>query len=164
MENTSNNNAVSPDEYYESTLEAINGGWRWYLWCFFGGRTYARNNNEYHSVNMFFATLIIMALVAGLVYIIPFKLVTVWLFFFFTLGFLIMWVTYANQSAIGGYILILFGTLGVYFDWHWGLSIFGYSFEPYWFALNIIIGVLAQLRRYWNALIWKLLDKASEGI
>ncbi len=162
-DNRLNQISLGAEEVGQSMITTNDSSWRRCIRFCFDGRPYKRNNTEYPTVGMFIVTTLILLLpAAGLTYILPFKLFTVGMFFFFTTGYLFLTVTYANESAYGGYLLILFGALGIYFDVHWGLSILGYHLEPYWFALNIFIGVLAQFRRYWNSLIWTLLDKASE--
>ena len=128
------------------------------MWECFGKRRYARNSRDGSSVaRMVFWW---MAAAFGVVVFVYFPLKVMSLVFM--LG-LVSWgltdaIRCANTAIGLGVMNLLLGVAGLLWHWHFGVTFFGHHFEFVLLWGFVVSGVLALLRRFWNALIWRLLD------
>lgn len=134
-------------------------GWQWWVWMLWGRRRYSRNYIDHGYLASYFFLLLLAAGGIAFFALLPFKLLG--LFVCLPLnGVAIVWpIVYANRSVglvWGGLALGLFGLAS---SLPLGLVLWGYSFAPILFGGYLAGGLLAVLRRYWNALIWWRLDR-----
>lgn len=130
-----------------------------WIWAFWGNRPYPRNTHDIAELGGFLFMFFIVPIPILLFYFLPLKYFT-----FLTLagmnGFMCLAaISKANQSWGIPISNLIVGAIGLVLHIHFGLSIFHYHFEHYFWLLYAGSGALGILRRSWNAVIWKKLDK-----
>jgi hypothetical protein len=129
-----------------------------FIWGCFKGRSYHRNKNKREYFEMLLFSYILSALaVAAFVYL-PFKYIMALLFLGVNANTLVFSIGNANQSRYVIWLNLLVGSIGLLSHVEFGLTVFGYHFEHYFFMAFIISGLLSVYRRFWNHIIWWKLD------
>lgn len=149
--------------YLDSSLVIENQlvGWRWYVWAMWGNRTYAHNNHDTACNAMFFFLVLFSALAIAFFCYFPFIYLGFMVLLGINGGYILLSIQYANQSPVIIWIPVIVGVLGLSTHWQFGLGAFGYHFENYFFWAFLLGGIVAIYRRFWNAVIWKVLDKIT---
>ena len=131
-------------------------GW---VWTFWGNRPYARNTHDMTEVGSYLFMIFITAIPMLFFCFLPLK------YFSFLMpagfnGFLLyLTIAKANQSWLIPFGNLAIGILGIILHIRFGLSLFHHHFEAYFWMLYVASGGLGLLRRTWNWLIWKSLDR-----
>ncbi|EDP45869.1 hypothetical protein [Rickettsiella grylli] len=158
-----NNNKTINPAYLDCSLVLAGklSGWKNTIWVFWGNRAYVHNSNE--SGQNFISVFFIICFLATIAFFhyFPFKLMGLMVLIGFSGTFILWPIGYANQSPFIIWVNVLIGALGLVNQWQFGLGTFGYHFEKYFFWAYLIGGLLAVYRRFWNAVIWKALDKIT---
>ncbi len=146
------NEVVKFGKVKTSTLDYI-----YSLFCI--GRDVPRNTSDHaYSRGMTFANVCMVAAFFGIAKLLigfPF-LTVIGLGLCLGMAFWIPMMDYTN-NYLNGFVFTLIGLIG-YFTNFMTLKIFSFDVFPYFMLLMTATGALAVIRRYWNALNWKLCD------
>lgn len=132
-----------------------------FIWHCFGSRQYARNRNDGSSLLRIIFWWFFAALGVLIFEYVPFKLISSILM----LG-LVSWgltdaIRCANSAPWLAVMNLMIGVVGLLTHWQFRFMILHYHLESYLFWAFVISGALALLRRFWNAIIWTLLEKSG---
>ncbi|MCH9770696.1 MAG: hypothetical protein K0U12_07445 [Gammaproteobacteria bacterium] len=136
-----------------------------WLWILFTPRRYARNHDDCCCNVGYGFSLFVSALSGLFAVFFPFKIIG-WLVFLGLNGVTIIHpIEYANQSRfwLSG-LAILVGVGLIMGQGHLGFTFFKWSVEKYIGMVYLFSGGLGVLRRLWNALIWRMLDRLVAGL
>lgn len=134
-------------------------GWRCPFWIFFGMRPYPRNciSHAFHAEMLFYYFSVALTIIVFNFF--PWKYYGA----IFLLGVngitMISPVSQASESPFIPWLHVMLSLLGLYTDQHFGIALFGYHFEKYFYWGYLFGGVLGVYRRTWNALVWRILDR-----
>jgi len=133
------------------------------VWEFFGNRRYDRNTSNDTEIFRSMLTLSFSVLAILFFEFFPFRIIASMVLIVFMFFAMFRPVSYANQTPWFGVVNIIIGATGLLTHWQFGLTVLGYHIENIVFIGFLEGGALTLLRRGWNFLIWKLLDKSGRN-
>jgi len=147
-----------------NSLKPVRSKGYWFyrmVWEFFGSRRYDRNTCTDTETYRSMLALSFSVLAILFYEFFPFRIIASMVLIVFMFFAMFRPVVYANQTPWFGVVNILIGMTGLLTHWQFGLTVFGYHIENAVFIGFLEGGALTLIRRGWNCLIWKLLDKSG---
>jgi hypothetical protein len=136
-------------------------GWRWYVWLFWGDRTYSRNS---FALSWFVFVLVgygALALCVLAFNYCPWTLFNIMAITGVSAGLFSETIRQANQQIGAQLFALILGALGYFYQVNLDLTAIYWSLEPYLFAFLALGGALGLMRRAYNNFIWRLLDSIA---